>query len=440
MIENVHAFDVMNRLEYFTSKLNWAYTIIHDYEFKVDGRMHAGKFSRESNLSFAEMCLLILRGSKRSLQAAIYTFLHESKSQLDQYSKQAFSQRRQFIKPEAFLMLFRGITDDFYTNAVIIPKIFRNMNIFAIDGTTYNLPNTPELLEIFGAQISQGEPQVQAKGSCLYDVLNNLMIDVKMLPIQTAERDIAIEHLNYLHSLKPDGNVVLLDRGYPSIDIIHHFDENKLFYVMRCNKNEFFSEIRKVSEADKALEVEKISKKTGEKICAKFRVVQFPLDNGKTETLITNVLDSSFTVEDFKYLYHLRWGIESKYDELKNKLNIEAFSGNTPVSVMQDFYATMFLTNLVAYAEMDCEEELALINSTNEKTYEYRINTTMAIASVKDSFIELAMEQNPLKKKKALNRLKKRLLVNIIPIRKGRSYLRHRKHHASKFPPNRTVT
>ena len=426
----------MGYMKRFAKRLKWAYTNIQSYEFKVDSRMSAEKFSRENKLGFAEMCLVILRGSKRSLQAAIYAFLHESKAKIDRYSKQAFSHRRQFIKPEAFLKLFRGITEDFYTDPTMTPKSFRDMHVFAVDGTTYNLPNTPELKEIYGEQTSQGAPQVQAKGSCLYDVLNNLLIDVKMLPVTSSERETALGHLKYLHELKPEKNLVLFDRGYPSTEMIRYFDEQGLFYLMRCNKAEFFLEIRKITEPDTVLEIDKQLRKTKEQIHTTLRVIQIPLDNGVVETLITNLLDSSLSVEDFKYLYHLRWGIEEKYDELKNKLRIEAFSGMTPVAVLQDFYATMFLTNLVSYAEMDCEEELVSSNQTHDRKHEYRINRTMAIACVKDEFIELSMEQNPRKLKRLLDRLGKRLLSNVIPIRPGRSFERRRRHKALKYPQN----
>jgi hypothetical protein len=163
------------------------------------------------------------------------------------------------------------------------------------------------------------------------------------------------------------------------------------------------------------------------------------LDNGVSETLITNLFDNSFSIEDFKYLYHLRWGIEEKYDELKNKLRIEAFSGITPIAVLQDFYATMFLTNLVAYAEMDCEPELAISNQIPERKYEYRINNTQAIAAVKDSFIELAMEENPRKQARAFKRLHKRILSSTVPIRPGRSFQRVHKHKSSNYPNNRRI-
>jgi IS4 transposase len=167
-----------------------------------------------------------------------------------------------------------------------------------------------------------------------------------MLPIRTSEREIAVEHLNYLHGLKPDHNLVLLDRGYPSMELIRQFDDHQIFYLMRCNKREFIREIREARETDKVLELKRQLPKTKEEMHTVMRVVQFPLENGTVETLITNLVDNSLSVEDFKYLYHLRWGIEEKYDELKNKLKIEAFSGMTPIAVLQDFYATMFLTNL----------------------------------------------------------------------------------------------
>jgi len=189
----------MSCIKGFEKRLNWAFTMLQNYLFKVEARMSPEKFSRDRKLGFVETCLIILRGSKRSLQAAIYTFLHESKSELEHYSKQAFSQMRQFIRPEAFLTLFRGITEDFYADPDIVPKTFHGLNVFAVDGTAYNLPNTPELKEIYGIQASIGEAQTQARGSCLYDVLNNLLIDVKMLPIKTSEREIAKEHLDYLH-------------------------------------------------------------------------------------------------------------------------------------------------------------------------------------------------------------------------------------------------
>ncbi len=64
--------------------------------------------------------------------------------------------------------------------------------------------------------------------------------------------------------------------------------------------------------------------------------------------LLSNIFDDDFTPEDFKELYHLRWGIETKYDDVKNKLKSESFSGTGPLAIRQDFFATMFLNNLAS--------------------------------------------------------------------------------------------
>ena len=48
----------------------------------------------------------------------------------------------------------------------------------------------------------------------------------------------------------------------------------------------------------------------------------------------------------FKELYFLRWGIETYYDELKNKIKLEHFTGYSKTSVLQDFFCAVFITNL----------------------------------------------------------------------------------------------
>jgi hypothetical protein len=152
-----------------------------------------------------------------------------------------------------------------------------------------------------------------------------------MLPIKSSERDTAVEHVKRLCEIKPDNNLILLDRGYPSLRLMNIFKEHNISYIMRCNKKEFISELRKTITNDETFQLEKKLRDTKEIVNMPMRAVQITLENGTVETLITNLTDSSFTPEEFKYLYHLRWRIETKYDEIKNKLEIEAFSGTTPV-------------------------------------------------------------------------------------------------------------
>ena len=52
------------------------------------------------------------------------------------------------------------------------------------------------------------------------------------------------------------------------------------------------------------------------------RSVHFLLEDGTTEYLVTNLMPEQMATEKFPDLYRLRWGVESKYRELKNRLEI----------------------------------------------------------------------------------------------------------------------
>ena len=75
--------------------------------------------------------------------------------------------------------------------------------------------------------------------------------------------------------------------------------------------------------------------------------------------MITNLDRNEFKTEEFQKLYHLRWGIETKYNTIKNKLCLEDFSGKTVISILQDFYATMYLANLVAAIKGETDEQIS---------------------------------------------------------------------------------
>lgn len=46
-------------------------------------------------------------------------------------------------------------------------------------------------------------------------------------------------------------------------------------------------------------------------------VIKIVLPDGSMETVVTNVFDNTITTTMFEELYFLRWGVESKYKELK---------------------------------------------------------------------------------------------------------------------------
>jgi len=415
----------MQRLEAIRNKI---YNILHSEEFKEKHRMQEKDFTRKRKLGFAEVSTIILKGMKRGLHAGITEFLEGTKNEVEEYSKAAFCKARQRINPSAFEEIFRTTVTDFYETPSY--KTFNGYRVCAIDGSDINLPNTRELLKIYGSEpYAQGCTQVQSLVSCLYDVLNHITIDATMNHYQSNERKLALEHLERLDEIRTEKELLIMDRGYPSEELMKAIEDKGFKYLMRVNKDNFFREIRKA--------------KTDCKLCREtkegnlyYRYVLIVLKNGTTEALITN-LEEDFTKEMLMNLYQLRWGIETKYDDLKNKLQIENFSGIDPICILQDFYSTLFLSNLLAYIEADCSEKLEKINSSEQYKHEYKINTNHAIFVLKKSVVQMLLSDSSKEQEKLFAKIEHELLQCLSPVRKDRSFPRDKKHQALKFPFNR---
>lgn len=410
-----------------------AYNILNAEEYKEMYRISKKDFSRNRKLRFSEICMLIIKGFKNGLQTGINTFLSESSNNINSYSKAAFTKARQKIHPDAFRALIEMTVDDFYNQEK--PQKYKGYRIFAIDGSDFNLPNTAELLDFFVSETFGDKTQMQAQASCLYDVLNNIIVDARLEPFNTSKRTLAEEHIEVLSKIKTEKDLILMDRGYPSEKLLLSLSENNLFYVIRSNKEEFFREIRRIKGID-----ETVVRKCKNNKELKIRVITLTLPNGVKETLITNIFDESIKPEEFSELYSLRWGIETKYDERKNKLCIENFTGVLPVCILQDFYAVVFLSNLVTYLELDCSKEIKVINSSEELKYQYKVNTALAIATLKTNVVKLFMTKSKRQFNKIYNQIHKELLMCLTPIRPGRSNPRRKAHNALKFHQNNKLS
>ena len=167
----------------------------------------------------------------------------------------------------------------------------------------------------------------------------------------------------------------------------------------------------------------------------KMRVLKFKLDSGIVETLITNIFDENFSVADFKELYFKRWGIEVKYNEIKNKLQIENFTGETPIAIEQDFYATMYLANMVALAKKDANQVIEEEYKEKGLKYEYKVNTNVLIGKLKDTLITMISTTNPWKRSRMLKHIEEEIERNVIPVRPDRKF--ERKNNKSTQMVNR---
>ncbi|HEY4326734.1 MAG TPA: hypothetical protein VGN20_22300 [Mucilaginibacter sp.] len=156
----------------------------------------------------------------------------------------------------------------------------------------------------------------------------------------------------------------------------------------------------------------------------KVRLVRVEL--GKTvEVLVTNLWEEDGHPDsEFKALYFMRWGVETNISIQKNILQLEAFSGLTVEAVEQDFYATVFITNLhsilIKEAQMSVNE-----NSTHRK-YPMKVNNNKSLGKLKVSLVSLFLESDI---ENILTVLHAHFIKDTLPIRKNRSFDRLRKNN-----------
>ena len=321
-------------------------TLFWSDEFLAEARVCEKDFPRRRKLDFPDYVQMTVNRSSTSLADMIRRF-KGTKTPGRSCSRQAYSQGRKRIRPEAFLELVRRSALFIQENAAELKK-WHGLRVLAVDGSRINLPDSGESKAHFGFQKSTGE-QVQGLFSGLFDVLNRIFVDARLAPCAASERDLALQHLQYLDAMQPPmrKSVILFDRGYPSGDLLSQIDELGFYYVMRCSAE--FVKGMSLQGNDCVLTHKFVH--TAEPVT--LRVIRLPLADGTTEILVTNLFHKRYFLTAFKKLYHLRWGIETAYAFLKGRLEVENFSSVLPCGILQDMYGAIVLMNLLGSFALD---------------------------------------------------------------------------------------
>jgi hypothetical protein len=327
----------------------------------------------------------------RSLQRELNSFyqrLQASEFSIHFIDKSAFSRSRSKLKPEAFKELMQVSNDSFYAAAPY--KTWRGFRLLAIDGSTAVLPNHKTIGEEFGVTKFGPEaasPRSVARFSILYDVLNLTTLDVSIGGYETGERELARNHFSYL---KQETDLVLMDRGYPSLRLMYELHLSGRHYCIRI-RDDWWLEVRNMlaaGEQDKEVVFElPLKEQTGlppmpdGSYRFKCRLVAVTLAGNCLEILCTSVLDKErLPCECFSELYHYRWNVEEGYKLYKNRLQLEAFSGKTALAVKQDFFAKAFTMTLMAALAFPVDEKIRTEQPQTKRKHPCKTNKTNALA------------------------------------------------------------
>lgn len=394
--------------------------------FLERARQRPEDFTRNRKMGFVRLILFMVNLVRTSTQTALDRFFELIGVPDIHMTQQSFSEARQKLRPEACRELFQHAVECIYTYEV---DRWHGMVVIAIDGSKIQLPDDKQLLEVFGGMGPENtSPMAQA--SCAYDVFNNVIVDAEIEPLSVSEQELAGKHIERIAAISGMGKtLVLFDRGYSSASLMAQAEEKGLKFLVRLRRK-FNTEIDALGHGihDFVLPHEK-----GE---IKVRVVKFALPNGETETLVTNIFDERMGLKAFKELYFKRWPIETKYGEMKLKLEVENFSGRAKNTILQDFYTTALLANIIAVAVQEVQPVVDHAREGKKNKHKYKVNVNHAIGTFKDRFILALLEFDPEKRAAQIEKILKHLCKHVVPERKGRSSPRNRSPRKSRFHYN----
>ena len=76
-----------------------------------------------------------------------------------------------------------------------------------------------------------------------------------------------------------------------------------------------------------------------------FRIARFKISEDSYELVVTNLDRFIFPQEKLKELYHLRWGIETSFRELKYAIGLTSFQARKVDYIKQEIFARLLLYN-----------------------------------------------------------------------------------------------
>ena len=128
--------------------------------------------------------------------------------------------------------------------------------------------------------------------------------------------------------------------------------------------------------------------------------------------------------------------METRYDAIKNKLQVENFSGRTVKAIFQDFFVTMYLANAISVASWEAQPVIDEQRSGKDNKYDYHVNANHAIGVFRDRFIRAMLVDNPRKRAREVKRILQLLTKNPVPTRPDRSITRNKSPRKAKFRHN----
>lgn len=350
-------------------------------------------FTRTKKLSFEQTIIFPMVAASGDIANELLDYIGEENLPLPS----AMVQRRNQVKPEAFMELFKR-----FTNRVPIPKNYNGYQLIACDGSRINLPYNPSDDYSFIQCIKGRKGINQVHLNALYDVLNDIFIDTEIQSVHTMNEKRAFCHFLDKYANLDVKRIYIADRGYASYNVFAHAIHNRQLFLIRvsesyakgiCNNN---PEWLLDEQVDAEISIS-IGRRSGKKVANlenyhyistsknydyaaprtddidtfKLRILKFPISDNSYEYIVTNLPMYMFASEMIKSLYFLRWNEETAFRHLKYAGNMVHIHSLKREFLIQEIYAKLTLYNFSSFinssvenAERRTEKHLYVKNHT----------------------------------------------------------------------------
>ncbi len=385
-------------------------------------------FTRNRKLSFRETMHAVCCMQGGSLRKELVDLYPDIE---DRMTPSALVQARDKIKPKAFNVMF-GLFN--LRSEKFDDVTYKGYKLFAIDGTTFNLPLDPEAETYVGESNPDYVGYNQVHATALYDVCNKTYKDIEIQP-QPQNNEIGALKAIVKRSRFQSPSILLADRGFGGFSVFETINRcNNLEYLIRV-RNSLTKETRDLpfKEVDIDCEREirttqtnedKEAYRTGKAVflpgaskfkkkkqrvtweyespfVIKFRIVRFQLSTGEYETVITSLDRDKFPIEVIKELYAMRWGIETSFREIKYGIGLSRFHGKKDEFILQEIYAGLLMYNLSMRIAMGID-----VCKHKENKHKYVVNRIHAIYVCKRLFWRNLLEKVEAEIRRCINPLR----------------------------------
>jgi hypothetical protein len=207
-----------------------------------------------------------------------------------------------------------------------------------VDGTTLTVRRSDELWTAYGSASGSYYPQVAV--SVLFDVLRKSPLDVHIDRYASSEREALMVLLENLKA----GDLLVLDRGYPSYEVIDMLTRMGIDFVIRMPEKAAWPAVDAFLASDRLdcsfpMHLRKTVDGTTQP-APNLRLVRCSRGQGESVTILTSLTTTEATRAEVDDLYHERWAIEELYKLSKGLyLNQRQMHSMTVAGVEQEIYA-----------------------------------------------------------------------------------------------------